>query len=482
MKRRDLVLAAAGLLAAGRPLLAAAAPPSIEDLTAGVWDVVVAGSGLAGLTAAIAAREAGASRVLVIEKGPLVGGHSAFSSGSFAVLSPRLQAAQGIVDPIETWIADCRRIGGDINESVVRSIIERSESTKDWLASMGVDFSSVLFEALGGLRPRCVAPRGGMGGKHYIRVLNAQGRESGVALRLNTALVSALPSAVEAAHVWRLELSVEGGRTTEILSRSLVLATGGFTANTSIRLLYDPRFGARMQTTANPDGTLWDGATGDGIRIGLSAGATLAGMDNIIYLPYWGGRALDYAGAEIYINLKGERFVNESAPVNVIAQAITYEPEQEMWVITDAKSIKGANIGSKFATGRLHVSDSVADMAKAMGIPAEVLGRTMARYNRYARENRDPDFGKTTFAQTIDTPPFYWGREKLYVHCTLGGLVVDGSARVLDAQKNPIAGLFAAGEVAGGIFGADRLGGMSLAQAAVLGREAGRSAALSLLA
>ncbi len=261
-----------------------------------------------------------------------------------------------------------------------------------------------------------------------------------------------------------------------------MLATGGFTANTSIRLLYDPRFGARMQTTANPDGTLWDGATGDGIRIGLSAGATLAGMDNIIYLPYWGGRALDYAGAEIYINLKGERFVNESAPVNVIAQAITYEPEQEMWVITDAKSIKGANIGSKFATGRLHVSDSVADMAKAMGIPAEVLGRTMARYNRYARENRDPDFGKTTFAQTIDTPPFYWGREKLYVHCTLGGLVVDGSARVLDAQKNPIAGLFAAGEVAGGIFGADRLGGMSLAQAAVLGREAGRSAALSLLA
>ena len=176
MKRRDLVLAAAGLLAAGRPLLAAAAPPSIEDLTAGVWDVVVAGSGLAGLTAAIAAREAGASRVLVIEKGPLVGGHSAFSSGSFAVLSPRLQAAQGIVDPIETWIADCRRIGGDINESVVRSIIERSESTKDWLASMGVDFSSVLFEALGGLRPRCVAPRGGMGGKHYIRVLNARGR------------------------------------------------------------------------------------------------------------------------------------------------------------------------------------------------------------------------------------------------------------------------------------------------------------------
>ena len=166
-----------------------------------------------------------------------------------------------------------------------------------------------------------------------------------------------------------------------------------------------------MQTTANPDGTLWDGATGDGIRIGLPAGATLAGMDNIIYLPYWGGRALDYAGAEIYINLKGERFVNESAPINVIAQAITSEPEQEMWVITDAKSIKGANIGSKFATGRLHVSDSVADMAKAMGIPAEVLGRTMARYNRYARENRDPDFGKTTIAQTIDTPPFYWGRE-----------------------------------------------------------------------
>ena len=133
-----------------RPLIAAAAaaalfPKSSFTQTHDVVDVLVAGSGLAGHAAAIAAREEGAERVLVIEKGPVIGGHSAYSSGSLAVFSPALQNEQNLSDPIEEWLKDSLDIGGKINEPVVRAIIEESEAAFRWLSSMGVDFSPSLF-------------------------------------------------------------------------------------------------------------------------------------------------------------------------------------------------------------------------------------------------------------------------------------------------------------------------------------------------
>ena len=115
-----------------------------------------------------------------------------------------------------------------------------------------------------------------------------------------------------------------------------------------------------------------------------------------------------------------------------------------------------------------------------MNIPAAKLESTLARYNYFARQKEDPDFCKEFFTQTIDTPPVYWGKEKLYVHCTLGGIEIDQHARVLDPAEHPLPGLYAAGETTGGIFGQDRLGGMSMSNALVMGRKAGRSAAIRL--
>lgn len=116
------------------------------------WDVLVAGSGAAGLTAAATAREAGASRVLILEKGPLVGGHSVYSSGSLAVVSPRRQKPQGIEDSAGILTEEARRIGGSIDVPMVRFLAEHSEEAADWLEAQGVEFSSVVFQALGGLR------------------------------------------------------------------------------------------------------------------------------------------------------------------------------------------------------------------------------------------------------------------------------------------------------------------------------------------
>ena len=148
-----------------------------------------------------------------------------------------------------------------------------------------------------------------------------------------------------------------------------------------------------------------------------------------------------------------------------------------MFVITDAQSIKGVNVGSKLTTGSIHQSASVAEMAGDMGVPASVLQKELDEYNACARKGAPDRFGRTVYAQTIEKPPFYWGRERLMVHTTLGGLHVDAKARVLREDGSFIEGLYAAGEAAGGIWGADRPGGAGLLQCLVMGRIAGQSAA-----
>ncbi|WP_274955546.1 FAD-dependent oxidoreductase [Duodenibacillus massiliensis] len=438
------------------------------------WDVLVAGSGAAGLTAAATAREAGASRVLILEKGPLVGGHSVYSSGSLAVVSPRRQKPQGIEDSAGILTEEARRIGGSIDVPMVRFLAEHSEEAADWLEAQGVEFSSVVFQALGGLRPRCISPAGSAGGRHYITVLNRRVRELGCELRL----MHKLENLTHENGLWRFTvLNTRDGSRHTGLARTVILACGGFTANTAMRMRWDPRIDMAMPTTANPQGLYFDGATGDGIALADKLGAQLAGMENILLLAYSGGRLLEYAGAEIYLTMQGKRFVNEGASTGEISDAIFDLPEKAMWVITDARSFKGTSLGIKLANGYVHKSETLEAMARGMDIEPFVLRRTLARYNKAVAEKKDADFGKTVFLQTIEKPPFYWGKEVLSVHNTLGGISTDTACRVRKVGGGVIEGLYAAGETAGGIFGRDRLGGMQMTACFVMGRTAGREAA-----
>ena len=468
MHRRSLVAgAAAGLALASAGVLAEAQESE--------WDVVVAGSGLAGLSAAASALEAGARRVLVLEKGPVIGGHSAMSSGSLAVISPRRQGLQNIADSVDLLVEDSRRVGGRINEDLIRYIGTESEAAADWLEAMGVPFSNMVFQAAGGLRPRCISVSGGAAGRIYVEAVNRCARSLGMQLEFS----SRLEGLERRRDGWRL--SVRNPRTQAVRTmqaRAVVLATGGFTANVSMRLLWDARLDGTLRTTANPHGLCFDGATGDGIEIGRRLGAAVADMDKFLLLAYSGGRLLEYAGAEIYLTVQGERFVNEAASTGEIAEALFSLPEKAMWVVTDSRSVKGASLGVKLANGYVHKSDTVSDMARGMGVSARQLERTLEDYNRNARAGKDPQFGKSVFLQTVSKPPFYWGMETLNVHNSLGGLVIDRRAHVLKESGEAIDALFAAGETTGGLFGRDRLGGMALASALVFGREAGRNAAL----
>ena len=161
----------------------------------------------------------------------------------------------------------------------------------------------------------------------------------------------------------------------------------------------------------------------------------------------------------------------------LIAAAMQEQTGGFMWTITDAKSQKGANFGSKLSAGLVREARSLTALAHDIGISIERLSFTMNSYNRMVALGKDPRFGRTTFLQTIDTPPFYYGIERLCVHITMGGLLIDADARVLDRMNAPVPGLFAAGETTGGVHGRKRLGGNALTDAFVFGRIAGAGAA-----
>ena len=470
MSRRAWLQALAAIAAAGGPL---AAGPARADDPEGIWDVVVVGSGMAGHCAAISARLEGARSVLMLEKAPVIGGHTAMASGSLAFVDPPRQAAQGIVDSVEKFTADARAVGNDIDEPLVRLIAGRSAGDVSWLVRQGVRFSPTIFRAFGNLQKRCVTAFGNMGARRYILDLHARSRSLGVESRLLSRVTSIRGEAGD----FLLEVQDLRRMAGEALrARRVVLATGGFTANLALRMYFHPEPTHDLPTTANPHGVLDDPATGDGLYLARELGAAWVDMDKIVLLSYWGGRMLDYIGGEVYVNAEGERFVDETASTGDIARAIARLPERVMYVITDAQSIKGVNAGAKLTAGNIHRADSIEEMARDMGVSSMALRRTLERFNEAARSGSPDEFGRTAYTQTIEKPPFYWGREQLMMHSTLGGLHIDARARVLRADGSAIDGLYAAGETAGGIWGSDRLGGTGLLQCLVMGRIAGAEA------
>ena len=276
---------------------------------------------------------------------------------------------------------------------------------------------------------------------------------------------------------WIVTTQRKGKEKTPVTAKAVILATGGFSANVAMRQKYDSKLDADIKTTANPQGRYFEGATGDGHTLAFALGAQSVAMENIVLLPYWGGRLLDYAGGEIYIDTLGRRFIDETGPTQEIARAISELPDRTFWVITDSQTAKGANFGTKLAMGGIHKSDSVAEMALAMGIAPSELQKTLDRFNQFVKAGNDDDFGRKILGMPIAKPPFYWGKETLLVHGTLGGVKTDTRSQVLKTDQSVIAGLYAAGEIVGGVWGHDRLGGTALMAGIVQGREAGRNAA-----
>lgn len=438
------------------------------------WDVIVVGSGMAGLCAALSAKENGAEKVLILEKGPLIGGHTLFSSGTIsAMIRGDKRRSKGLQDSIQLFVKDAYELGGkNGNLKILEQIALRSEEGLDWLGAKGIVFGEP-FQAKSGLRARGFAMPGNSAGRSYVMILNHARVQKNIPLFLEHRVRALIPSS----ECWSVLTSTPEGNK-PFKTKSLILATGGSTANVLRRLAYDRRLGINLKTSANPWGNNWDGADGDALDIGEKLGLKLTSGNGYQIVPFWGGRVLDYAGGDIYLNTEGERFVDENLPWHKIVEVILEWPKTEFTVITDSQSVKGATLGVKLLSGIVKKASSISEVAAGMGVPEEKLRKTLNEYNQSVGLGRDK-FGKTVFTQKIEKPPFYWGKENIYVHTSLDGLETDEEARVLDKEGRVVLGLFAAGEVVGGIFGKDRIGGGSLANCLVMGRISGKNAARS---
>ena len=451
-------------------------------------DLIVVGAGLAGLAAALAAREAGA-RVLLLEKTRSPGGSTVTSGGSFAFAGTAEQRELGIDDSPARLREDLARVGGGVAEPALQDLyVDRQLETHAWLKHHGARFHRVSLSSNTSV-PRTHPTRPGQ----VIEALLASARGAGVELRTGAAASGLLPgedpSSVGGVQVREGE-GIEAG--------AVVLASGGFARNTSMVRRYAP---ALAQAKA------WggEGNTGDGIAMALPWGAALADMDFVagtfgVALPRFPEtdarpgdevllRMAMYRGA-IAVNLQARRFADESLSYKTLGTACLAQPGGLAFQVFDqpimAQSAPAPNLNDfedAFAKGAIRRADSLEALARAVGLDPVQLAATVERYNADLELGNADEFGRQTLGGgagrpvPLRTPPYYILPCCTALLATYCGLRVDTQMRVRTTADAPIAGLYAAGETVGGFHGAGYMSGSALGKAAIFGRVAGEQAA-----
>ncbi|SNS59760.1 fumarate reductase flavoprotein subunit [Anaerovirgula multivorans] len=448
-------------------------------------DVVVIGGGGAGLAAAVSAHQNGA-QVIVLEKMPRLGGNTILSGGAFNAVDPGRQSKQGIEDSIDKHYIQTYEGGDKLgNPELIRTFVENAYPAVEWLESLGMKFNDEVFTVLGGLWPRAHKPSTPLGTGFidtYEKYIN---ENDGIEVLLDT----------EAK-----ELIVDGGRVVGVKAKGLkgdvilqanngvVMAAGGFGANIEMRDQYNENWPSltNIKTTNHP------GATGDGLAMAEAVGANLIGLENLQLLPMGDPNTGSLSGNieqgvenRIFVNKSGNRFVDEGARRDVMTKALLEQEDAYMWVVLDQRNYPTPDTKNNFnetieeliAQGRAFKGDTLEELAEQIGVDSANLVKAVEEFNK-AVETGGPDaFGRTLFDAKIEKGPFYAGPRVPTVHHTMGGIEINTSAQVIDKNGNIIPGLYAAGEVTGGIHGSNRLGGNALADIAVFGRIAGESAA-----
>lgn len=441
------------------------------------FDVLVVGAGGAGLAAAVAAAEEGAS-VLVLEKEEAIGGNTLRASGLFNAADPERQGPMGVEDSVAWHAEQTIESGGGRNDpDVVRRFAEEALPTIHWLEGMGIRFLPETQTTWGAEWPRGhkpFLPRG----SSYIRTLSGKLLESGGEIRTKTALRDLLRD--ERGRITGV-VTTEG---VEIRAKCVVLASGGYGANPNLLKRWAPAW-AELPTDNAP------GSTGDGQLAAERAGAALVNLEVVQAVP--GVRRgqthavrLDLdVGACILVDGRGERLVEEDGSRRALALAIRNAVGGRAYTVTDDRGVSSYDLVSQkdiyrgLQTGDAFRAETLEALGRKAGIPAEALRRTVEAFNGEA-EKRSGKCGRVV-CRKIETPPFWAAPVYLNLHSTLGGVRITSEGAVLDREGNVLPGLYAAGEIVGNVHGANRIGGNGIAAAITFGRIAGRSAARAAL-
>ncbi|AGT44711.1 flavocytochrome c [Treponema pedis] len=437
-------------------------------------DIVVAGAGGAGLSAAVQAASKGLS-VIVLEKRGLAGGNTNFATGGLNASETSVQKALGIEDSNAQYYEDTMKGGKNLNDAeLVKNMAEHSAETVDWLISLGADLSDVGKMA-GSTNKRTHRPKGGAAvGDHLISVLQKAAESKGVEIRFESTVTDII---VKDGKVSGLKVSSENGDYT-VNAKAVIIATGGFGANGKMVSKYRPEFEG-FGTTNH------EGATGDAFEWGKELKIALTQMEQIqthpTVVPLNGimiTEAVRGNGA-IMINREGKRFNNEMATRDLMSKAILKQTGKTAYLLFDRgvrESLKAIEGYAK--KGLLTEGAGLSELAAKLNIPVEELEKTVKNYNSYQASGKDEEFGRAQgdMVRALSSPPYYAVEVAPAVHHTMGGIKINVKAEVLNTDGKVIPALYAAGEVTGGIHGANRLGGNAVADICIYGKTAADSA------
>lgn len=469
-----------GMGAAAMGLTGCAAPRSFADEAAqttidgGEYDIIVVGSGGAGMAATVGAVDQGA-KVLLLEKMPVAGGNTCFAEGGMNACCTRFQKEAGIEDSVDLMASDTYKGGHEKgNMELIRHMCEGSSDAIDWLASMGIVLSK-LGTSGGASVKRIHRPESGEAvGKYIVKGMTEQCRQRGVSAVCNTRVEEIL---MDDGKVAGVRATNPNGLPIEYRCKALIVATGGFGANKEMLAQYRPEL--RDAVTTNQPGT-----QGDGIVFSTAVGADTVDIDQIQVHPTVEQTTATLLSENIrgdgaiLVNTDGVRFTNELLTRDRVSEAEWAQPGRGAFAVFD-QSVHDNNLSieEKFvARNLIHVADNFNDLAKLMGVPEDTFVATVNSYNDNIANGVDDPLGRTKSLNPLVKPPYYALPVAPGVHHCMGGLRVNAAAEVLDADGNVIPGLFAAGEVTGGIHGGNRLGGNAVCDINVNGRQAQETA------
>ena len=489
-------------------------------------DVVVIGAGGAGMSAAITASDAG-MKVIVVESQAIVGGNSVRSTGGMnaaptewremnefgesagvestlakvekypdnariqelgKIVSEQWAAYQanpeGYFDSVELFQLDTLIGGGGINNpDLVQTLAERSADAIEWLGSLDPEVILHNVAQFGGASVKRIHRPVDENGKtlsvgaYVVPLLQKNLENRGVTVLLNTTANEIVRDSLGI--VRGIVCTDENGYSVSVNARSVVIASGGFGANNDMIASIRPELDGFITTNA-------PGIQGQGIQMAQAIGADTVDLEQIQLHPTVHVQGSDAVliteglrgDGAILVNQEGERFYDEVSTRDKVSAAEFEQTGGYAWLIVDSRMSDASNVIQGYINkGYAESGDSYEALAEAIGAPADAFAATMESWNACVEAKEDAAFGRVSFANPLDQAPYYAIKVQPGIHHTMGGIRIDSDARVLDADGAVIPGLFAAGEVTGGVHGNNRLGGNAVADFVIFGRIAGASAA-----
>lgn len=455
-------------------------------------DVVIVGSGFAALSAAIEAVAAGAT-VKIIEKMPIAGGNSIINGGDFSAAGTKMQAAAGIKDSPEVMLQDMLKAGLNLNHvEKARVVAEKSNETLEWTMNfLGVKFAKVNFHG-GHSVPRTHSTANSTGAD-IVKPMLAKLEEKGVKIETGRKLVRLIKSddgrvtGVEVRDGYKFGDENSGTPLFIKAKKAVILASGGFSQEVNYRIIHDPQLTDKYNSTNQP------GATGEALREAMKIGAMDVQMDWIQTGPWASPDEKGFGNVPLFCERlvgyspmvdpkTGKRFINETGNRKQRADAImalgypavifgdTYATKRQVFPSALEGGLKNGAI-KQFA--------SLEELAKAYEIPFQPFMEQINRWNSMVAAGKDEDFKCLILegAKPVGAGPFYAAKLWPKVHHCMGGLVTNSTGQVTNQDFQPIKGLYAAGEVTGGIHGAVRLGGNAIVDCLTNGRITGQEVA-----